>query len=410
MPPLAVNLATGRPRQGGANVRFLEPTGADRAASGAASGAYSSSRRRAESALAQITPETDTFLARSAAGVSHRYSVELEDPLDRIGPSVEATRMQHLRDPDRQRYTSHPLVARETEEAKRDSVRQAAATSMARDMYSLAGARTDQGPAFAVNAAQVGHGRVHYKEPSIGETSSRKYRRGISLQSAAQKLASDKLSKMQEEDLYHEYYGTGQPERRRLSRRLRRTPSEADSSRIDTERSREIRDQMTSLQNRMSKLDQRKIKEQDEKRKKDRDELMEIARRNVQARIQDMESRVYVDRGMPSPAQQREWEEIMAERARIENEAHVVSPDSIHIGANQFMNRAEVEAIARTRIQPTLDEIGDREDEQRAKRYERFLDKKEAQRREALERRRDAETKAEEKRLKGEFEPDTLLF
>ncbi|BDD60571.1 hypothetical protein MPDQ_001636 [Monascus purpureus] len=366
----------------------------------AATGAFSISRKRADSAPTKPARTTDSVYALSAAGLSHKYRVEPEGPFDNLDRAVEASRIQHVADPNPKLYTSTPPVALEVEEVRRNDVLRAAATSMAREMYPISVEKTDRGSAIAVSAAQVGHDRMRPHEPTATEDPSAAFKRALNLQGAAQKIASEKLARMQYQDLYHDYYGTGQPARSRLSIRLKRTPSDIDASKVDNERSKEIRRQMASLQTRLDKLDERRRIEQDEKRQKDRDELMEVARRNVHATMHDLETKVYAEKGLPTPAQQREWEEAAQERVRLEREAQLAGSERVLIGADQYVDRADVEAVARARIQPTLDEITDRTSEQKAKEFEQHLDREEMKRRVTREREREADTRAEEKRLR----------
>lgn len=404
LPPLSVGIRHDLSRPGGTEGWYQTPSNRVEAAQAASEALSSSRRRRADSAPTKHAPAIDTLYAVSAAGVSHRYRVGTPSPFENLGNSLEASRIQHLADPNAKLYTSNPPVAIKTEEFKRNNVLQAAAASMAREMYSVSGARTDQGPAYAVSAAQAGHDRMRPQKPitpTKEKDPSAAFKRAASLQDAAQKLASEKLARMHYEDLYHGYYGTVPPTRSRLSIRMKRTPSEADASKVDAEQSRDIRKQMVSLQARLNKLDEQRQRARDEKREKDRNDLMEVARRNVNAAIQDMELKVYAEKGLLPPEKQKEWEEIARERAQLEPPASLVSADKVHIGADQYVDRATVVAVARARIQPTLDEIATRTEERRARQVEQRLDKEERRRRENLERERDADTRAEEKRLGG---------
>lgn len=62
---------------------------------------------------------------------------------------------------------------------------------------------------------------------------------------------------------------------------------------------------------------------------------------------------------------------------------------------------ADVEAVARTRLQPALDEITDNAEQRRAHDVEVRLDAEEEQRRAAIEREREAELRELEKQGKG---------
>ena len=384
----------------------------------AATGAFASSRRRATSTpTRQPVSAIESHYALSAADMSQRaQAAEAErqpqsPALDNLPPSLEASRIRYMADTNPERYTSVPPEA--PAETEGDPRLQAAMASMSREVYpasassSMAGEKNDQRAAHAVTAAQIGADRMR-GQGTATEDPAEVSRRAVHLQNAAQRIASEKLATMNYEDLYHDYYGTGkQPltARSLLPLRLRRNSSDASDSRIDAEQSRGIRRQMTNLHTSLSRLDERRQAEQEEKRQRDRDELMEIARRNVNATMDRMDSEVYANKGLPTPQQQKEWDEVARERVRLEVEGHPFpSLDRVRIGEHHYMDRDNVEAIARARLEPTLAEINERADDRRMREIEQQLDKEEAKRREARQRERDADTRAEEKRLKGEWD------
>ena len=79
-----------------------------------------------------------------------------------------------------------------------------------------------------------------------------------------------------------------QPPRSRLTTRRKRTSSDADASQIDAEQSRRIRTRCPACKPRWTKW-------MGETR--DRELLMQAARRNVDATLQDMEARFYANTG-----------------------------------------------------------------------------------------------------------------
>lgn len=360
----------------------------------AASGALSTRRRRSESAPsgAAISPETPYAL--SAAEASHRALPELQDQLQNVESALEASRIHNIANANVQLYTSTPPVPTEVEEINRRNVRHAAAVSMARDMYVVAQRPREPSTGAAVHAAQREHRRAQ-SQRFVSRVDDSTIKRAITLQQTAQRLASEKLARMQDEnEAYQNYYGTAPPPTRsRLSMRRKRTVSDTDASQVDLERSTEIRNQMSTLQS--------KLNEVDEQRLKDRDLLMQAARRNVNAAIHDMDVKMYAEKGKPSPAVQKEWEEKAQERARLESEAQTIGANRVSIGADRYMDRADVEAVARSRLQPTLNDINDRAEERRAKEIEQRLDAEQKRRQKTIERQREADWKAEEKRQKG---------
>lgn len=329
----------------------------------AASGAFASSRKRSDSAPTK--------------------------PPDGFATWADACRLHHAANENARLYTSEtgPVL----EEQDRKGVERAAAASMTRDL--------DEAPMrkenpLSVSGARTSLGRSRSQRPTT-KSDPAALQRAILLQYAAQNRAAERIAEMQDGlETYQMYYGTAVPSTRsRLSVRRRRTPSVGDSSMVDVERSMEIRNQMSTLQ---TKLD-----EVDEQRQKDRDNLMEAARRNVDAAIHDMELRVLADTGRAPASMQKELEEAALERAEREIEEPVDYGDLVNIGAGQFVDPAEVEEAARSRVKPTLEEMDDRVEEQRARELEERLDREEKRRVAALASEREAEIRAEEREHKG---------
>lgn len=372
----------------------------------AATDAYTT-RQRADSAPTVPVISTDSPWVRSAAEASCRIRVEEEGPLDHLDSAMEASRIQHIANTDARLYTSSPPVASEAEERNRRNSLHAAAISMAKDMYDITGSRSEAGDrSSAIYAAQRGQDRNRARKTvSMGDSTAGQ--RALTLQDAAQKRANEKLARMQDEHAeLQQYYGTApQPPRSRLSMpsmptRRKRTSSEADATQADAEQSRQIRNQMYSLRTKLNRVD--------EKRQQDRDLLMEAARRNVDATIHDMEMKMYADTGRAPPSIQKQWEEAAQARAHQEAEAAEATgarKGRVDIGSQQYMDMADVEAVARTRVQPALDEIEDQAERRRAQEVEARLDAEEQQRQAAIEKEREADRRAVEKqeREKGQY-------
>ncbi|KAJ5894382.1 hypothetical protein N7495_006073 [Penicillium taxi] len=366
----------------------------------AATGAYTT-RRRADSASSELVRPSDSHYALSAASASHKMKIENDDPLDHLDSAMEASRIRHIANANVQLYTSAPPVAVEVEERnKRNSLR-AAAIVMARDMYSPGTESEPRNPA-PVYAAKRGQDRLQ-KRMTISGTEGITAHRAMTLQKAAQKRASVKLAQMRNENVeLQEYYGTARPQspsqRKRLSFR-RRTYSAADATHADadTENSRAIRSQMTVLQSRLNQVDDQRVK--------DREMLMAVAQRNVTQTMQNMEIQIYNDTGRPSQAIQKEWDEAAKERIRqeaqfLENNAVRDRRNQVSIGAQQYMEMADVEAVARSRLQPTLDEITDQAEQRRARDLENRLNAEEKQRQAAIDKEREASLKGAKKKTK----------
>jgi hypothetical protein len=363
----------------------------------AATGAYTTSRKRADSVPSDKGVSSEQPYARSAAGASRHVRLEHDAPLDHLDNAAEASRIHHIANANAKLYTSAPPVQAEIEEQNyKDSLR-AASISMAKDMYKVTKAKESAASDPALVAAQKGQSQLGYRKTATTADGSA-VRRAIALQEAAQKRAAEKLALMQDENAeYQQYYGTAQPQRSRLSRR-KRTSSDADAPQTDAEQSRQIRSQMTSLRTKMDQVDVR--------RTKDRELLMQAARRNVDQTLQDMEARVYASTGRAPPSVQRDWDEVAQERVRREAEALEASTtqgDRVKIASQQYMDYADVEAVARSRLQPALDEITENAEQQRAHDVEVRLDAEERQRHAAVERQREAELRELEKQDKSQY-------
>ncbi|KAJ5851974.1 uncharacterized protein N7529_011359 [Penicillium soppii] len=363
----------------------------------AATDAYSTSRKRADSVPSDQGIASDAPYARSAAGASQNVRhVEQDGPLDHLNSTMEASRIHHIANTNAKLYTSAPPVQAEIEEQNYKNSLRAAAISMAKDMYKVSDNKGSGVSDPALLAAQKGQSQLGYRK-TVSTADGSAVRRAIALQEAAQKRAAEKLARMHDEHAeYQQYYGTApQPQRSRLSRR-KRTSSDADASQIDAEQSRQIRSQMTSLRTKLDQVDVR--------RTKDRELLMQAARRNVDQTLQDMEARVYANTGRAPPSVQREWDEVAQERVRREAEAFeaaTVQGDRVKIGSQQYMDYADVEAVARSRLQPALDEITENAEQQRAHDIEERLDAEERQRHAAVLRQREAEVRELEKQDKS---------
>ncbi|KAF7161305.1 hypothetical protein CNMCM6106_008594 [Aspergillus hiratsukae] len=358
----------------------------------AATGAYRISRQRADSAPSKPAMAPEAPYAASAAG-SAKPAPEVEDPLAHIDGAVEASRIRHRANANAQLYTEHPSVG--LEEQDRKNVLRAAAISMARDMYEVTEGKEEVQtgePSAALYGAQRGISRMR-SQRTVPKADPAALKQAIKVQEAAQQRAAEKIAKLNE-PTYQEYYGV-EPHAARptLAIRRRRASFDSDTSAADAERSKEIRHQMSSLRSRLDAVD--------EQRTQDRASLMEAARRNVNATIQDMEMRVYHETGRPTPSMQKEWEEAALERAQrdVQEREQYQPYDRVNIGADRYIDMADVEAVARSRLQPTFDEITDRAEKERAKELEARLDAEERERYEAIERERELDTRAEEKRL-----------
>lgn len=388
------------------------PADASRKALMAATGAMASSRRRADSApIAPIksplgTPNSAQW-ALKAANQSQRgqrpaLSTESGDP------SREAARVHNIAQSNvsRQMYTSHPPVSIEVEEKNRQDTIRASAVAMAQTMYAIQQkaieqAKVDISRADSRYAARNVHNRRVSDASSIAGApepmASPLY--GNNLQEAAQRLAQERLAKLRDEhEEYKNYYGQkSATPRSRLSihnKLRRRASSDGAVDDLDKEQSRRIRSQMSMFQENLASVDENK-------RQKDRDALLAAAQRNVRASMYSMDEEVFQETGKSSPAQREAWASKAKEKAQADSDTRMENYGKVHIGGGKYLDQAEVDAIAKSRIQPTLDDINEKAENQRAREAEIKLEEEEQERQADLDKRRSADLKTEQKRVRG---------
>ncbi|KAH0005830.1 hypothetical protein KCU78_g12654, partial [Aureobasidium melanogenum] len=355
------------------------------------------------------------YNALNAATTANRPSSKLPAPQDSNNvdsDAMRAARVQNMgRNVPREMFGSAPLVDTEVEEKRKQAALRASAISMAKQMYDQSEKRRrDQEAAevqerLGTSAATASHNRA----PSSASTTQPDLRQQavqyIHLQEAAQKLANERLAKMDPDGAarYRAHYGyEPQSPRSRLSLRNRPGRNRAESnpkpvqneddSSDDEFRSRRIRNQMSSLNN--------SVAQQDEKRNQDRAALLAAAEKRVQAQMHNMDEQVYQQTGQVTPAMMEEWEAKARARATAQSEDRQRNFGKVNIGGGKFMDQSELDAIAQSRLKPTLDEIHDNAEKKRAKDEEIRLDQEERRRAQMSEKEREKEVRAETKRLK----------
>jgi len=355
--------------------------------------------------------------ALNAATMAHRPSTKSPAAQDsnRIdSDAMRAARVQNMgRNVPREMFGGTPPVDLEVEEKKKQAALRASAISMAKQMYEQTEKRRrDQEAAevserLGTSAATVSHNRV----PSAASTQPDLRQQAVQyihLQEAAQKLANERLAKMDPDGAakYRAHYGYEQQSpRSRLSLRNRPGRNRAESnpkpvqnndddSSDDEFRSRRIRNQMSSLNN--------SVAQQDEKRNQDRAALLAAAEKRVQAQMHTMDEQVFQQTGQVTPAMMEDWEAKARARATAQSEDRQRNFGKISIGGGKYMDQSELDAIAQSRLQPTLDEINTNAEKKRARDEELRLDQEQRRRTQMSEKEREKEVKAETKRLKGE--------
>lgn len=365
-------------------------------------------RQRAASIPTPVNPAypdsaNSAHNALSAASVSHRNSTRAPPPKDSnlyASDAMQAARVQnsHM---DRQLFTEHPDVQLEKDERNHNNAMRAAAVGMAKEMYQYQN-RTVLGPDLTggLHAAQAAQKRD--PPPTDVKQEALKY---IHLQEAAQKLAAERLAKVDKEHeakRWRDHYYEQQTPQKRMSMRGRnrdRASSEgnkdADSSDDDL-KSRRIRSQMAGLTGSLAEVDAKK-------QQNDRANLLAAAQKKVQARMHDMDEKLFMETGKVSPAMMEEWEKRAREKAESDRDARQdVNKGKVHVGGGKYMDQSEIDAIAQNRLQPTLDEINDTAERKRAHDEEVRLEQEEERRQKLSEKEKEKDRKNEEKRIRSE--------
>lgn len=383
----------------------------------AATGAMSSSRRRAGSSpMAKSSfPDSENSAANalSAANIANRVPSKIgksktealrnsKSSLD--GGKIHSAAVTNL---SREMYTSHPPVAPEVEEMNRQAGLRAAAVSMAKQIYEVQQRAIDRATIADRSDSQYAARSVHNRKASLSleEYPHQSTQQYVSLQEAAQKLAAERLAKLQDEHAaYKNYYGTGSGQSRLSLRGLqrRRASSDGQATHADGDRSKKIQSDMSLFNSKIAQVDATK-------RQKDREALMAVAQRNVRASMHGIDEKVYSETGKVSPAMLQNWEDQAHARAEADSKARLAKHGMINIGGGKYLDQSEIDAIAAQKVQPTLDEITEKVQKQKARDEQLRQEEQERNKNAALraqdDRERNLRTKEDWKRFRGNAIP-----
>ena len=378
----------------------------------AATGAMSSSRKRAGSSpmVKASYPDSENSAANalSAANFANRApsrvgKLKTEAPrgskssLD--GGKMHSAAVTNL---SREMYTSHPPVTPEAEEMNRQAGLRAAAVSMAKQIYEVQQRAIEQATVADRSDSQYAASSVHNRKASVSEEFSHQSpQQYINLQEAAQKLAAERLAKLQDEHAaYKNHYGTSSGQSRLSLRVLqrRRASSDGQATESDGDRSRRIRSEMSLFNSKIAQVDVTQ-------RQKDREALMAAAQRNVKASMHGIDEKVYSETGKVSPAMLQSWEDQAHARAEANSKTRLAKHGMINIGGGKYLDQSTIDAIAAQKVQPTLDEITEKVEKQKARdvqlRLEEHERNKTAASRAQDDRERNLRTKEDWKRFRG---------
>ncbi|KAG7125550.1 Eisosome protein 1 like [Verticillium longisporum] len=347
-------------------------------------------RRRPRAAS---TPNTDALEAKAAASALSAASAA-HGPTVRPQSSVGAGGASAVTSLPRSMFTSNPAFSK-SEDEKRTDLLHASAVAMAKKMY------TQQ----EKMATQTRNNQDAESDVASADDQPRPY---VNLQEAAYKMAQERLAKLEAEHgrsrEYQEYYGNSgsTPGRRNtLQRRFtlkpklrRRSSSEGDGD--DRQQSERIRQQMSIFSTNLSKVDE-------QKRSKDREMLLAAAQRNVKARLQGMDDKVYADTGKSRPPKKlSEWELKAHEAAQQMHTSRNKNHGKVDMGGGMFMSPEDVDAIAMKKVQPVLDEINEKVAVEREKQEVIRLEAEAKKKDEEKAKERDREIKAINKQIRDD--------
>lgn len=383
----------------------------------AAAGAMSSSRRRAGSSpMAKPSfPDSENSAANalSAANIANKVPSKIgkskTEALRNSKSSLDGGKIQSaaVTNLSREMYTSHPPVAPEVEEMNRQAGLRAAAVSMAKQIYEVQQRAIDRATIADRSDSQSAARSVHNRKASLSleEYPHQSTQQYVSLQEAAQKLAAERLAKLQDEHAaYKNYYGTGSGQSRLSLRGLqrRRASSDGQATHDDGDRSKKIRSEMSLYNSKVAQVDATK-------RQKDREALMAVAQRNVKASMHGIDEKVYSETGKVSPAMLQSWEDQAHARAEADSKARLAKHGMINIGGGKYLDQSEIDAIAAQKVQPTLDEITEKVQKQKARDEQLRQEEQERNKNAALraqdDRERNLRTKDDWKRFRGNAIP-----
>lgn len=338
----------------------------------------------------------------NAAAASHRASVRSKH--DEAG-SVPYTNMA------REMFTSRPPVKLEVDEKQHADSLHASAVAMAKRMYNqqqkaIDSAKNHAATTAAARSSSFSRNGAGSPGSSDGQTT------GFpNLQEAAYRLAQERLAKLHEEHqkdhdrTYQDYYGAPDAPRSAgrlgsIRGRLTRRRSSSDGDLVeDRKRSQQIRQEMSIFNTTLSKVD-------DEKRTKARQALLAAAQRNVKAQMEGMDQRLYEESGRVPPSRLNDWEMKAHSAALLRVESgRNTNVGKVDLGAGVFMTQEEVNAIAAKRMQPVLDDITQKAEEERERQLAMKLDEEHRKEQAEAEKAREKEIHDIHKKLKGESFP-----
>ena len=353
-------------------------------------------------------------------------------------PALEAARIQHMATGTMPRslFTEHPPVSPVLEERRHQDALKASALSFANQLYKVE--RVDSQGNVKVDADRAAADRVAATKasstapgaPTLADIRQQALQY-LTLQDAAQRLAAERLAKIQtdqEARAFRDYWGypSRKPGGNKLTvKRLARKRASSDSAvaaaaapattptargprdpgffDIDSDEEQDkaaawrVRNQMSMLNQSMAAVDAKR-------RSQDRKALLAAAEKKVQESMRAMDEKLFNETGKMSAAMVEEWDAKARERAKAGSDQRMQNFGKVDVGGGKFLDQSVIDEIARQRVQPTLDRVTTEAEKQRARDEERRLDLDEKRRSTRLEKERQMEVRAESKKLRGAVE------
>jgi len=272
--------------------------------------------------------------------------------------------------------TEHPPIRMEVEEKRHNDALHASALSLARTVYNQRTAEQNVEPSAKDQAKQY-----------------------VSLQDAAQKLAAQRIAKINESTSNLPPRSKSTRTTTNLLQKVRRGHRRSTSD--DDLTSEYTRKELAYRKSQMSAVESKRSEDQQAERSR----IMAAAERKVQAQMQTLDATVFAETGKMSPAMMSDWDSQA--RVRRANNPQVISmrdtqaDSAVDVGAGKVVDRADVEYLAEQRVGPTLrgiDEAVEKRRQEDADKKERIEEEKRFARQEREKRKED---RAEQKRLEG---------
>ncbi|PBP25164.1 hypothetical protein BUE80_DR004035 [Diplocarpon rosae] len=427
----------------------------------AATGAMSSSRKKAEAAP-RIVPKPDTYPDESNAASNALMAATSASRASKRSDHSEGGAVPYT-NMSRNMYTANPPVQPEIDEKNRADTLRASAVAMAQGMYAYQQKQIDQASAHAHAqsgaAAAHGHRRTifpglhgsgpadaalticqeaaqklaqerlaklhdenaqnreypsahahaqsgaaaahgHRRTSSLDSTEAAQPTRFNNLQEAAQKLAQERLAKLHDENAQNREY------RDYYSSTSAAAPSRLSIRGRNRNRASSLgtfdEDQAQSdkIRAQMSQFSSNLDQVDAKKRQHDRDSLIAVAQRNVTKSMHGMDEKVLADTGKMAPSLLSEWEARSHAAAQANSASRMENHGKVHIGGGKFINQSEIDLVASRNIQPVLDEINEKAEAERERQAALKLEQETQQRNAAEKKAREKEQREIEKKLR----------